>query len=117
MTASLPQNCRLGAACVRAEEQTEAGDLHGCVETLREMLDLAPGLKEMVRFLTGRLEEIGLQVQIASNLSPELVAMAKQIRDMLSRCPADDPQVFLLKSSEAYQKMKFLIEDPILDSL
>ena len=117
MAASLPQNCRLGAACVRAEEQTEAGDLHGCVETLREMLDLAPGLKGMVRFLTGRLEEIGLQVQIASNLSPELVAMAKQIRDMLSRCPADDPQVFLLKSSDAYQKMKFLIEDPILDSL
>ena len=117
ITASLPQNCRLGAACVRAEEQTEAGDLHGCVETLREMLDLAPGLKEMVRFLSGRLEEISMQMQIVSNLSPELVAMAKQIRDTLSRCPADDPQVFLLKSSEAYQKMKFLIEDPILDSL
>lgn len=117
MKASLPQNCRLGVACVRAEEQMEAGDLHGCVETLREMLDLAPGLKEMVRFLSNQLEEIIQRQQIVSNLSPELVTMAKQIRDMLSRYPADDPQVFVLKSSEAYQKMKFLIEDPNLDNL
>ena len=115
--ASLPQNCRFGAACVQAEEQMKAGDHHGCVETLREMLELAPGMREMVRFLAGRLEETSRSRQIRSNMSPELVVMAKQIRDMLSRYPADDPQVFILKSSEAYQKMKFLIEDPNLDNL
>lgn len=114
---SLTQNCRFGAACVQAEEQIESGDYHGCVETLREMLDLAPGMREMVRFLTERLEETNRRQQIRSNLSPELVTMAKQIRDMLSRYPADDPQVFILKSSEVYQKMKFLIEDPNLDDL
>lgn len=94
-----------------------AGHYHNCIQTLRTMLDGVPAMWEMVQFLSDRVCHISEERHIQSNITPELITMAKQIRAILSQYPEDDPAVFVLKSSEQYQKMKFLIEDPNLDNM
>lgn len=113
----LPQNCRFAHQCVQAEEQLSSGQQSTCIQTLRSMLDTAPAMREMVLFLTDRVGHIAEEIQMRSTVSPEMIALAKQIRDVLSQYPEDDPTVFVLKNSEQYQKMKFLIEDPNLDNM
>ena len=54
---------------------------------------------------------------VRAGITPELLAMAKQVRAMLAQYPENSPMVFMLKSSEQYQKMKFLIEDPNLGNM
>lgn len=117
MGALLPQNCRFAHQCVQAEEQLSSGQQSTCIQTLRSMLDTAPAMREMVLFLTDRVGHIAEEIQMRSTVSPEMIALAKQIRDVLSQYPEDDPTVFVLKNSEQYQKMKFLIEDPNLDNM
>ena len=117
MQAVLPVNCQYAYGCVQAERQLAAGDSLACVHTLRDMLDTVPSMRDMVLFLTGRVDRVSKEARVRSALSPELVALAKQIRSLLARYPENDPAVFVLKSSEQYQKMKFLIEDPNLDQM
>lgn len=117
MQAVLPVNCQYAYGCVQAERQLAAGDSLACVHTLRDMLDIVPSMRDMVLFLTGRVDRVSKEARVRSALSPELVALAKQIRSLLARYPENDPAVFVLKSSEQYQKMKFLIEDPNLDQM
>ena len=117
MGALLPQNCRFAYQCIQAEEHLASHDHAACVQALRAMLDTAPAMREMVLFLTDRMERVLEETQMRAALSPELITLAKQIRGILSQYPEDDPTVFILKNSEQYQKMKFLIEDPNLDNM
>ena len=48
------------------------------------------------------MEERRMQMAI----TPQLIAMAKQVRAMLAQYPENSPTAFILKSSEQYQKMK-----------
>ena len=42
--------------------------------------------------------------------SPELLALAEQVRTMLAAYDPNDPAVAALKASPAYQKVAYLIE-------
>lgn len=115
--AILPPICLFAYQCIQVEQQLNAGHYHNCIQTLRTMLDGVPAMREMVQFLSDRVCRISEARHIQSGITPELITMAKQIRAILSQYPKDDPAVFVLKSSEQYQKMKFLIEDPNLDNM
>ena len=115
--AILPQNYRFAYGCAQAETQLQAGDAAACVHTLKKLLNLAPHMRDMVLFMTERAKRVTEERLVRAGITPELLAMAKQVRAMLAQYPENSPMVFMLKSSEQYQKMKFLIEDPNLDDM
>ena len=45
------------------------------------------------------------------NASPELVAMATQLKTMLAAFPPDSPQLLAIKQSPMYKQVAFLIEE------
>lgn len=117
MYAVLPQDCRFAYGCLQAEKQLQANDEANCIHTLKDLLKMAPSMREMVRFLTERVAHITQERRMRMAVTPQLIAMAKQVRAILMQYPENSPTAFMLKSSEQYQKMKFLIEDPNLDNM
>ena len=117
MYAVLPQDCRFAYGCLQAEEKLQANDEANCIHTLKDLLKMAPSMREMVRFLTERVAHITEERRMRMAVTPQLIAMAKQVRAILMQYPENSPTAFMLKSSEQYQKMKFLIEDPNLDNM
>lgn len=103
----LPPMHRFGWYCGRAFWALDAGDSTTYVRLLRQGLETCPEMKGMVEFLLRQLEE-SRKVQA----TPELLALAEQVRIILAQYPADDPAVEALKQSAAYQKVKHLIEGP-----
>ena len=63
-------------------------------------------MKDLTEFL---LDEAEREAARAS-ATPELMALAEQVRGILSRFPPDDPAVKELKSSPVYQRVAPLIE-------
>lgn len=102
--AVLPGMHRFAWYCARAWGALEKGDELGYVRGLRAGLDTAPAMKRAVEFM--------LDHRPASQPTPELLALARQVRDILARYPAGDPAVAALKQSEAYQKVAYLLETP-----
>ena len=83
------------------------------VKTLRSALQKVPQSKEIVEFLIEEYkkeEEQKKQEQI-KNTSPELIAMAEQLKTMLSAFPPDSPQLLAIKQSPMYKQVAFLIEE------
>ena len=117
MYAVLPQDCRFAYGCLQAEKQLQANDEANCIHTLKDLLKMAPSMREMVRFLTERVAHITQERRMRMAVTPQLITMAKQVRAILMQYPENSPTAFMLKSSEQYQKMKFLIEDPNLDDM
>ena len=105
----LPPMHRFGWYCSRAFWAQDAGDASMYVQLLRQGLEVCPEGKPMVEFLLRQLEE-SRKVQP----TPELLALAEQVRVLLAQYPADDPAVEALKQSAAYQKVAHLIEGPDL---
>ena len=101
----LPSLHRFGSYCARAFDALDAGDPVGCVRLLREGLTSCPAMKDMVEFLTDHAP--GLQ---RPKPSPELLALAEQVRTLLAAYPPDDPAVVELKASPLYQEVAYLIE-------
>lgn len=99
----LPSIHRFGVSCVRAFEAADEGDELGYVRALRQGLEAWPGAKLMVEFL--------LEHQPAPKpaASPELLALAEQVKAALSRFAPDDPAVAALKASPAYRKVAHLV--------
>lgn len=108
----LPPMHRFGWYCVQAFDAHEAQDNVEYVRLLREGLETCPEMKPMVEFLLTDLEE-----KRRTQAAPELLALAEQVRAILSQYPADDPAVAALKQSEAYQTVAHLIEGPDLGIL
>ena len=75
------------------------------VKELRLALNYAPAMKAMAKFLLEHLNE-----QKRKNASPQLLALADQVREILAQYPLDDPAVAVLKQSEAYQTVAWMIE-------
>lgn len=100
----LPSMHRFGWYCIQAFDALEAGDSIAYVKLLREGLSVCRGVKPMVEFLLDHTKELQ-----ASPLA-DLRAMADQIRAMLANFSPDDPAVAAIRSSEAYQKVAYLIE-------
>jgi len=98
---------RFGSFCIRAFEAADKGDELGYVRALRQGLEVCEQAKPMVEFLSERRPEPRLS---ASEASPELLALAEQVKAVLSRFAPDDPAVAELKKSPAYQRVAGLIE-------
>lgn len=105
----LPAMHRFGWYCVQAFEALDSGDPAGYVRCLRQGLSACEGTKAMVEFLVGHTPELQTQTP-----SQELLDLAERVRTMLAAYPPDDPAVVMLKQSQAYQKVVYLIEGPEL---
>lgn len=89
----------------RALSCLETGDELGYVRALRAGLDTAPAMKDMVDFLVDHAPK----PQPAP--SPELLALAGQVKDALAQYAPDDPAVLQLKATPAYQSVASLLEE------
>ena len=105
----LPPMHRFGWYCGKAFWALDAGDSATYVRLLRQGLESCTEAKLIVEFLLKQLEE-SQKIQA----TPELLALAEQVRILLAAYPADDPAVEALKQSAAYQKVAHLIEGPEL---
>ena len=101
----LPPLHRFGWYFVRAFEALDTGDPVEYVRLLREGLRACGAMKPMVEFLVKHTPELKDPPP-----SPELLALAEQIRAVLVNFSPDDPAVEVLKQSEAYRKVAYLIE-------
>ena len=101
----LPPMHRFGWHCARAFDALEAGDPLGYVRLLRAGLETAPEMKLMVEFLTKHTPELQ-----APPPSPELRALAEQVRTMLAAYDPEDPAVQAIKANPVYQRVAYLIE-------
>lgn len=101
----LPPLHRFGFYCTLAFDALEQGSSAEYVHLLRIGLESFNGMKNVVKFLRDHNAEV--QQLLAS---PELKAMADQVRVILARFDPNDPAVAALKQSEAYQKVAYLIE-------
>lgn len=102
----LPPVHRFGWYISRAFQTLEAGDTVGYARLLRSSLEACPEMKIMVEFLSKHTP------QLKPAVPGELLALAEQVRTLLSACAPDDPAVVMLKRSAAYQKVAHLIEGP-----
>lgn len=106
----LPGMHRFGWYYLEAQKTLETGDELGYIRLLKKGLETAPAMKELVDFLSRQLEKRSAKLSHRRE-SPELLALAEQIRNILAGYPANDPAVEALKRSPAYQKVAHLIED------
>lgn len=101
----LPPMHRFGCYCAKAFQAKDSGQDEAYIAILREILRIAPQMKQIVQFLFANAEHEQQQAR-----SVELLEMADQIRKVLEQYPADHPAITALKQSEAYQKVAYLIE-------
>lgn len=102
----LPGNHQFCLWLLAGEKKRAAGDIPGYFRDLRQGLKQAPGMKDLTEFLLDEAEREAAQ----ASATPELLALAEQVRGILSRFPPDDPAVKELKSSPVYQRVAPLIE-------
>ena len=102
----LPPMHRFGWYCARAFAALDEGDVAGYVRLLRAGLETAPEMKPMVEYLTEHTPELQLPPP-----SPELLALAEQVRTMLAAYGPEDPAVQAIKASPVYQRVAYLIEE------
>ena len=103
---TLPGLHRFALHLLKGREAQAAGDELGCVRSLRAALKAAPAMKKAVSFL---MDQLSKPVLVAEP-SAELLALAEQVRTILSRYSDDDPAVVALKQSDVYKKVAYLIE-------
>ena len=83
------------------------------IKTLRNVLHKVPEANAIIEFLIEdfkKEEELKKQNQI-KNASPELIALAEQLKTMLSAFPEDSPELLAIKESPMYKQVAFLIEN------
>lgn len=103
---TLPPVHRFGWYCVRAFEALDAGNQKEYMHLLRLGLTSCPTAKNTVEFLAAHTPEIKKTI----NPSPELLSLAEQVRTLLASFTPGDPALEAIRSSEAYQKVAYLIE-------
>ena len=96
----LPPMHRFGWYCGQAFRAFDAGDFSSYVKCLREGLSACREAKDMVEFL---LEEMRERQRAAA--SPQLLALAEQVKKILARFQPDDPAVRQLLERPEYQKL------------
>ena len=97
---------------LEGEKKRAAGDIPGYLRDLRQGLKQAPGMKDLTEFLLDEVEKEAETAPPVIDATPELLALAEQVKRILSQFPPDDPAVLQLKASPAYQRVAFLLEDP-----
>lgn len=101
----LPPMHRFGWYCAQAFDALDGGDAAGYVRCLRKGLSVCEGVKPVVEYLLKQLEE-----QRQGQTTPELLVLAQQVRILLSQYASGSPVVEEIRRSEAYQRVKHLIE-------
>lgn len=91
---------------LEGERKRAAGDIPGYLRDLRQGLKQAPGMKDLAEFLLKEAEREAARAAA----TPELLALAEQVRGILEKFPPNDPAVAELKASPAYQRVAPLIE-------
>ena len=83
------------------------------IKTLRTLLKRIPEAKPTVEFLIEQYqsEEEQKKQEMIKNASPELVAMAEQLKTMLSAFPENSPELLAIRQSPMYKQVAFLIEN------
>lgn len=104
----LPPMHRFGWRCAQAFQAKERGNLTEYIAILRDSLQTAPHVERIVDFLAQEAEDD----ERPKTSSPELLALAEQVRMILSQYAPNDPAVVALKQSDAYQKVARLLEEP-----
>ena len=89
---------------LRGRDAKQKGDEVGYVRALQSALAAVESTKNIVEYL---LEHPAWKQPV----SPELAALAEQVRSILAQYPSDDPAVQQLKSSPVYQQVAHLIEE------
>lgn len=100
---ALPGMHQFALLLLKGQSAWESGDELGWVRALRQALQAAPAMKNMVEFMKRH--------RPARPADPQLRELADQIRTVLARYAPDDPAVIALKQSEAYRKVAYLLED------
>lgn len=108
---TLPFMHRFGWYCVKAFQARADGDSVTYVSLLREGLSAAPETKKTVAYLLHDMERQEKARKIAA-APAELLELAEQMRELLARFSADDPEVLKIKSSPAYQQISWFLEEP-----
>lgn len=103
---ALPPMHRFGWYCVRAFGALDSGGYQDYLRLLRAGLAACPSMKGIVEFLASNTPEL----QEKMDPSPELRALADQVRTLLASFAPGDPSLDAIRSSEAYQKVAYLIE-------
>lgn len=104
----LPLLHRFGWYAVQAFDALDNDNQAKCIHCLKKALSVCPDMQAMVSFLLEYTPE--LTAVHSPPPSEELKALAGQIRSVLSMYAPDDPAVMLLKQSDAYQQVAYLIE-------
>ncbi len=102
----LPGNHQFCLWLLEGERKRAAGDIPGYLRDLRQGLEQAPGMKDLAEFLLKETEREAARAAA----TPELLALAEQVRGILEKFPPNDPAVAELKASPAYQRVAPLIE-------
>lgn len=108
----LPPLHRFGWYCAKAFAAMESQDTVGYVRLLREGLESCPDVKDMVEFLADHTSDF----QKLLGATPELLALAEQMRALLQQFDPNDPAILVLKSSPQYQQVAYLIERDTIQS-
>ena len=91
----------------------DCNDTREKISFLRQALKEEPKMKNLVNHILEELkneEESRRQEQIKT-ASPELVAMAEQLKTMLAAFPKNSPELLAIKQSPMYKQVAFLIEE------
>lgn len=108
----LPENHLFAWYLIKATKEKESNPLE-YIKTLRIALQKVPQAKQIVEFLIEEFkneEELKRQEKIKT-ASPELLAMAEQLKTMLKAFPENSPELLAIKQSPVYKQVAFLIED------
>ena len=108
----IPQLHQLGLYFSKAIKLKKGNALE-YVKALRFIIKKLPQSKQVVEFLIEDLkseEELKKQEKI-KNTSPELLAMAEQLKMMFAAFPPNSPELIAIKQTPMYKQLAFLIED------
>ena len=91
----------------------DCGDAKEKISLLRQALKEEPEMKNLVNHILKefQMEEEKKKQEQIKTASPELVAMAEQLKTMLKAFPPNSPELLAIKQSPMYKQVAFLIEE------
>lgn len=102
----LPGMYRFAWYVLQEQKHLERQEWSACIDDLHQALKAAPAMKNMVDHLLRQVE----RGQEQNSITPEMKALAVQIRAVLAQYAPDDPAVQMLMASPAYQKVAPILE-------
>ncbi len=111
MAIVLPSMHHFGWLMIKYEDAKKRGNQVESISWLRKALDVAPVMKNFINSLL-KYSENEQERLMYEEASPELLMLAEKVKSILDNYPESDPIVKEIKSSDAYKKVAYLIENP-----